>query len=185
MNPIVKNRIRNANRRGAALIFAVVMMFLLFGMLAFSIDTGFLAQSKAEAARTADSAALAGCWEIYKEMESDPHLDLLTRHSHVASKANEYALMNPINADGPTLHPGDVKVGYLATVRDPSISDNSNLPILGVRVKLHKSDSSNGSIPFFFGKIFGLESKELSVQSTAVMSRAISGFYSPGAGASN
>jgi len=160
-------------------------MFMLVGMLAFSIDTGYLAQSRAEAARAADSASLAGCWEVYQQLGTNPKLQVSEAHLQVATTANNFAMLNPINEDGPSLHPADVQVGYLAQLRDSAISSDDSLPYVGVRVKLYKDDARNGSVPFFFGKIFGRESKDLSVESTSVMSRAISGFHTSGVDGDN
>ena len=62
-------RTKHRSRKGATLILAVALMFLLFSFLAFSVDTGYLSQSRAEIRRTADAAAMAGCWELYSELE--------------------------------------------------------------------------------------------------------------------
>lgn len=185
MKTTLRHRNLGVHRRGATLVLAVVMMFMLVGMLAFSIDTGYFAQTRAEASRAADSASLAGCWEVYQQLESNPSLHVPGIHGLVAATANNYSMQNSINESGPSLHPADIQVGYLSQMRGAAISSDSSLPFVGVRVKLHKDESKNGSVPFFFGRIFGHESKDLSVESTAVMSKAISGFYSPGASGSN
>src|SRR5262245_58922245 len=47
-------------RRGAIAPFAALMMVFLVGMVAFAVDIGWLAVTKAELQNAADAAALAG-----------------------------------------------------------------------------------------------------------------------------
>src|SRR5690606_21957933 len=66
---IYSGRRRSRGRRGATLILTVILMFTMFSFLAFGVDTGYLSQSRAEIRRTADAAAMAGCWELYSQLE--------------------------------------------------------------------------------------------------------------------
>ncbi|MFO0180949.1 MAG: pilus assembly protein TadG-related protein [bacterium] len=58
----LSSRRAGARRKGAAIILAVCLLGVLVSMLAMAIDIGYIAASKAEARRTTDAAALAGCW---------------------------------------------------------------------------------------------------------------------------
>ena len=40
------------------------MSVVLMGMLAFSVDIGYVISAKEELQRTADAAAIAACWEL-------------------------------------------------------------------------------------------------------------------------
>ena len=155
------------------------MMFALFSMLAFAIDVGYLAQSRAEATRAADSAALAGCWELYQQLENNINADLASMESPVLMTAANYALLNHVCQSGPELNPTDVQVGFASQLRGGEISNNSDWPYYAVRVKLHKNEDLNGQVPHFFGRIFGNTGKSLSVESTAIMARGVSGFNLP------
>ncbi|MBX3420810.1 MAG: hypothetical protein KF752_04555 [Pirellulaceae bacterium] len=166
-------------RRGAALVLAAVLMFVLFSMLAFAIDTGYLAQARSEAIRSADSAALAGCWEVYQQLQSDPDLSMADISELAKNSANNFAQLNPICQSNPSLNPGEVQVGYVGQMRGDVISNDASKPYYAVRVKLHKNEDLNGSVPFFFGRIFGNTNKNLVVESTAVMARSVSGFNLP------
>lgn len=167
-------------RRGAALILAVVLMFVLFSMLAFSIDTGYLSQTRAEVTRCADSAALAGCWDLYRQLENDVDSTTTSMKPSVVTAANQYASLNAICESSPTLGANDIQVGYTNQLRGGAISSNSELPYYAVRVKVRKSDDLNGEVPYFFGRIFGNTGREMDGESTAIMARRISGFSSPG-----
>ncbi len=60
-------------RRGVAIVLAFFLMTVLIGMLAFSVDIGYLAASKSELRRTADSAALAGAWQVLDSSIQGPN----------------------------------------------------------------------------------------------------------------
>ena len=83
-----------AARRGAALVFSAVLMFVLAGFLAFSIDTGYLAQTRAELRRAADAAALGACWELYEQLDSGG--DLNSADPLMRTTAKDIAALNPV-----------------------------------------------------------------------------------------
>lgn len=176
---MVNSRQKPETRRGAALILAVVLMFVLFSMLAFSIDTGYLSQTRAELARCSDSAALAGCWDAYRQLESDVDASPVLLKAGVVSSATQFASLNSICEASPSLSASDVQIGYTDRLRGGSISPDSTLPFLAVRVKISKSDQVNGQVPYFFGRIFGNTGRDMDSESTAVMARRISGFQTP------
>lgn len=169
-------------RRGATLVLAVVMMFVLFGFVAFSIDTGYLAQARSEMRRSADAAAMAGCWEVYSKLDSGGEVDLSDQA--VRDAAAEIAALNPICRQSPALDTSEqsqeVKIGYLANVRESALSDDSTLPYVAVKVTLNRTESRNGEVPFFFGKMFGDGGRPMTSEATAVMAQQISGFLTPG-----
>src|SRR3954469_2052930 len=51
-------------RRGSALILTALIMIPLVAVVAFAVDWGRICVTKAELQRTADSAAMAGAWEL-------------------------------------------------------------------------------------------------------------------------
>ncbi len=170
------------NRQGAVLVLAAVMLFMMMAFLAFTVDTGYLAASKAEIRRSADSAALAGCWELYDGLVQGK--TLTQSEADVAAEAALYAGVNPIANTSPGLsneiNSRSVEVGYLSTITSNSISTNASLPFHAVRVTVKKNSQQNGEIPFFFGRIFGDSGRAIDAAATAVMARNISGFTTPG-----
>jgi len=171
-------------RRGASLTLTVIMMFGLFSFLAFSVDTGYLSQSRAEIRRTADAAAMAGCWELYEHMEGGG--DAASAHSEVRQACGAMAALNPINRHSPQLDTSeatdDVTIGFLNNLKSGIITQDASNPYYAVRVKITKSQAKNGEVPFFFGKIFGQSGREMHADATAVMARQIDGFATPPAG---
>ncbi len=170
---------RTQTRRGAALILAVALMFFLFSMLAFTIDTGYLSQTRAELSRCADSAALAGCWDVYRQLESDVDASPNLMKADVVSSATQFASLNTICESAPTVNATDIQVGYTDRLRGGTISLDSMLPFIAVRVKVNKTDQLNGQVPYYFGRIFGNTGRDMESESTAVMARRVSGFNSP------
>ena len=173
---------RKSTRQGSALILTVFSMFVLFSFLAFSIDTGYLAGARAEMRRSADAGALAGCWELYRQMQSGG--TPTSGQAAARQVAAEYVLANrvanadiEVNADALSQ---DVQVGYLASLQSTAaISQNADLPFLAVQVSLLKTAQRNGQVPFFFGKIFGNSGQDMRTSSTAVMAQRINGFSLP------
>jgi Putative Tad-like Flp pilus-assembly len=160
-------------------VLSVALMFVLFGVLAFTVDTGYLSQSRAEVTRCADSAALAGCWDVYRQLENDSDTTLSAMRPGVLSSANQFASLNNVCEAGPSLSDSDIQVGYTDKIRGGSISNNANHPFYAVRVKINKTGEQNGQVPFFFGKMFGSNGRDMTSESTAVMARGISGFATP------
>lgn len=175
-------------RRGAAMIVGVIMMGVLVSMLAFAIDIGYIAVSKAEARRTADAAALAACWKVYDGAVSNVNPALL--ENEVLNAASSIALSNPVCNSGPLLsrqeQNADFELGYMASLSgdDPIVSDSSK-PYRAVRVRIQKSEGLNGQVPLYFARIFGQTGRNLSVESTAAMATKIRGFSTPSGGSSN
>ncbi|MCA9134342.1 MAG: hypothetical protein KDA45_14335 [Planctomycetales bacterium] len=180
---IRRGRQRLPQRRGATLVLSAFMMFVLFGFLAFSVDTGYLAQSRAEIRRTADAAAMAGCWELFTQMQGGGGMDSPDSQQAVRTAAAGMAAMNQVCRAGPVLdttaQTEDIKFGYLANNRDSALSNDSSLPFFGVQANVSRTQSKNGEIPYFFGKIFGDQGRPMSASATAVMAQKISGFSLP------
>ena len=173
---------RKPARRGSALILTVFTMFVLFSFLAFSIDTGYLAGARAEMRRSADAASLAGCWELFHQLQAGS----TPSGGQTAARevAAEYVALNRVaNADiaiDPDPLSEDVKVGYLGSLNSTAaVSQNADLPFLAVQVSLLKTAERNGQVPFYFGKIFGNSGQNMRAASTAVMAQRINGFSLP------
>lgn len=156
---------------------AVALMFVLFSFLAFGIDTGYLAQSRAEMQRTADAAAMAGCWELYGNLEQGYQFENSVPEVKLAS--TDMAAMNSVCRLAPVVPSNDIDVGYVANMRSGAVEADSSLPFYAVQVNVKKNQANNGEVPFFFGRIFGDTGKEMEVSATAVMARQISGFETP------
>ena len=188
-----RNRIKRqtrrylGRRRGAAAVFAVFLTSVLVAMLAFSVDIGYLAASKSEIQRTADAAALSGCWQVYDgKVAGMGESDMNTAIDNSASSA---ALMNSVSNIAPALQTSglnkDITSGFLPSLSsEATLTSNANQPYLGVHVSVRKTSGLNGQIPFYFARIFGQQGIDISAQATAAMALQVQGFNTPTGGSS-
>ncbi|GIW97395.1 MAG: hypothetical protein KatS3mg111_0728 [Pirellulaceae bacterium] len=169
---------RTRHRRGATLVLAAILMFVLTAFLAFSIDTGYLAQTRAELRRTADAAALAAGWELYEQLAAGGTLS--SAESAMRLAAYEMAQLNPVCASPMMLdNTGDIQIGYIDYPRESTINMDDTRPYYAVEVTARRTSNRNGQVPFFFGRIFGQSGRNMEVTAMAVLARQVSGFQLP------
>ncbi|MCA9191661.1 MAG: hypothetical protein KDB03_07865 [Planctomycetales bacterium] len=170
------------NRKGVAIILAVFLMFVLFSFLTFSIDVGYLAGARAEIQRCADSAALAGCWELFDQLEGGNTGD--EAEQAIRTAASGYAGFNNICQQSPFVSDSvtsqDIEIGFVQSPTSTTIESDSSLPYYAVKVNVARTEQSNGEVPLFFGRIYGDVGKPVVGDATAVMARRIAGFSLPG-----
>ena len=61
------------SRKGAITILTAIMSIVLVGMVAFCVDLGYVLSAKEELQRSADSSALAACWEYGQRLGKGNH----------------------------------------------------------------------------------------------------------------
>jgi Flp pilus assembly protein TadG len=180
-----QKRVRQ-NRKGAITILAALLSIVLIGMVAFSVDIGYILTAKEELQRTADASALAACWE-YGQRLSDGNSSSASANYARTTAAN-YAALNHVTNNAMTLDAnvsndpgGDIVFGYIADFNDAQSEFQTGNPNAynAVRVRLHKNESSNGEVPYFFARIFGLEGQGLETEAIAGIVRDIRGFRAP------
>jgi len=159
------------------------------GMLAFSVDLGYVISAREELQRTADASAIAACWELgqqYSDQADGAAATLQTRqmaesYSSQNSVANQNVSLD-LNASNDA--DGDVVVGYIADFYNPvSELDTANPNIYNaVRVRTRKNSTLNGKVPYFFANIFGLQGQALQAEAMAGIVRDVAGFQTPADG---
>jgi len=182
-------RSRAAQRRGAISVLAAFLSVVVLGMVAFAVDVGYVLSSKQELQRTADSAALATCWEYSKRLsEGCTPTEAMT---YGRATAVEYAGSNPVCGIDPEIDQnvsnastGDLVFGHMADLYDPSSPLSVSTPTLynAVRLKVRRDSTLNGETPYFFAKIFGLTGQGLDAEATAGYLRNIGGVKTPSDG---
>jgi Flp pilus assembly protein TadG len=170
------------NRRGTVAVLACLLMIALLGMVAFAVDLGYLANAQAELQRSADSAALAACYQlIYKGTPGTP-VNLSSNVTQVPISARQYAGLNRVCQSAPTLSDSEIVTGYIADPTKPggTIDTGANVNLFNsVQVTLRKNSSENGQVPSFFGKIFGVTGSNASATATAAFIANVGGFGIP------
>lgn len=78
------SRGHGAIRKGAIVVFAAILMIMMLGMLAFSVDLGYMYTMDSQLQRSVDAAALAGAGALVDGQEE------------AQNKAVEYLVRNPV-----------------------------------------------------------------------------------------
>jgi Flp pilus assembly protein TadG len=176
-------------RKGTITILAAFLTVVLVGMVAFCVDIGYVLSAKEELQRSADASALATCWEFAQRLSDGYSSTDSATFARVVTA--EYAADNPVTGNSMTLNTnsanapdGDVVFGYIEDFTCSQCSLQTGNPAIfnAVRVRLQKNTNSNGEVPYFFAKIFGLEGQVLESEATAGIVRDIKGFQAPADG---
>lgn len=170
------------DRRGTVAVLACLLMVALVGMLAFSVDLGYLANSRAELQRSADAAALAACYQLVYQGTPGTPVNLSSNVANAPKVASTYAALNHVCNSSPSLGGGDVVVGFMADPTKPggTINTSANINLFNaVQVTVNKSSSENGQVPTFFGNIFGVTGENASSTATAALIANFGGFTTP------
>lgn len=165
-------RSKTDRNQGAVLVMVAVCMSLFFILLAIAIDIGYMHATKAELQHAADSAALAGAFDLAGETP-DP-----------VGLAQEYAGYNQaakVSLDVPS---EDVTVGWMENPIDlhSEIETESGHDPNSVEVTTRRSSTVNGPLDLFLGAFTGLDSVNIATRARAVLERRIIGFDAPEGG---
>lgn len=166
-------------RRGNVLLLTLFLLVGLFAILALSVDVGYVLVSQTQLQRTADSAAIAACWELVDE-------DVVA-DDQVRTVARQFAGLNPVLSDAPNLADDDVVTGYITNPSDPASpfqTGTGNQPN-AVWVRVRRNADQNGEVPLFFAKVLGYDQMAMEAEATAALLTDIKGFRAPSAGKKN
>lgn len=166
---------RRHRRRGAAAVFGLFLIISLVILTAVTLDFGYIHVAETELTRSADAAAMAGCWEVF-DQQAAQQPDAAVEEAAKAA-ANSIALKNVVGDTALQLSSGDVEVGTYGL--DGSWSTSTSGDLNAVRVTLRRQGASNSQLPLFFGALTGRDSQSLHTKATAAMFNAIEGFLEP------
>ncbi len=184
------------NRRRAIVAVQVgIVLIVLLGFAALTVDVGTLYNTRNDLQRTADAAALAGASmyttdEMMRIRQGSAGTDSLsTLLGQVGSRVHEYAGMNPTFGTSAVTRVanGDIATGWLdlhsatATILPPVAPDDYNAVHVMVR-RDGGEESGNEAVEFFFAPIFGPLVGESSASAVAVFDDRVSGVNSDGEG---
>lgn len=177
---------RSRRLRGATVVILAVMLPVVIGGLALSVDTAVLATARAQLSTVADAAALAGARRLATDMRAGGIRSVIldwdvARAKEEAIKAGE---RNDVLGDPADLTPWDVQVGYLDIPtpkgevfadRDAmfakyfSTSSTHRNYYNTVRVTARRDSSHTGVVPSFFSKLWNNGGSSMSVNSAATV----------------
>jgi hypothetical protein len=133
------------NRRGVALAFVALLLFVFLGLAGLAVDMGMLYGARTEAQRAADSGALAGASMLF---------DNPTNAALARSTAIDWAGRNRIQGLGPVVLDEDVDVDL-----DESL----------VRVRVHRTEAHQANDPIrnIFSRALGFRTSDVAVFAAA------------------
>jgi len=176
-------RMNGKPRKGAITILAAILCIVLVGMVAFCVDIGYVLSAKEELQRSADSSALAACWEYGQRLAKGNTSEVAVDYARTT--ASQYAALNRVTGNAVTLTSnasnspnGDVVFGYVSDFKNAQSAfqtDSAN-GFNAVKVRLRKDTSTNGEVPYFFARIFGLNGQQLHSEAIAGLIRDAKGF---------
>jgi len=174
------------HRRGNIAVLAALMAMLLLGMVAFTVDVGYVLSSQQELQRTADATALAACWTYGdKRGQEVPWQDAMATSRLAAA---DYAAVNVVGNHATDIDlnssndlSGDLVFGYMDDLWDPNCTQQtSSAPFFNsVKVRIRRDDGYNGKVPYFFARVFGATGQDIDAEATAGFLRNVGGFKIP------
>jgi len=171
-------------RRGAAAVLGLFLITSLVVLVAVTLDFGYIHVAETEMTRTADAAAMAGCWDLFEQKKG--RSEVVPQTSRIHGEANRFAQLNSVGNDALQLSAiGDLEVGTYHPSQPGVLNQADPFSFNAVRVTLRRQTHVNGELPLFFGGITGRDTQSLHTKATAAMLTAIDGFYEPEAGDQN
>ena len=139
-------------RRGVVAVLASVMMLMLLGVAALTIDVGLMQLVRAELQRTADAAVLAAVQDLHEEDLTSMDVARATALQFVAK--NPVLNGRPVQINGisdivfgrAALNEAETGVEFVAALMPPN----------AIRVTVHYN------LAYTFARVFGLSSKDIS-----------------------
>ena len=144
---------RAAIRRGNIIVLAAFLMTATAGMLAFSIDSGYMLVVKSQLQAAADSAAMAGAMVMGSTQQSS------------ITVAQTYGAYHKAGGKTVSLATADIEYGTWDSTAGTFTKTNSVSNALRVTAKRNNTTGGNG---LFFGRIFGLSTFTTQAQAIAM-----------------
>ncbi|MEE9602910.1 MAG: TadE/TadG family type IV pilus assembly protein, partial [Thermoguttaceae bacterium] len=150
------------SRRGNVLVLTALMMIVLFGMLAFAVDLGYILHARTELQRTADACVLAAAGHLPDE-------------SQAKSVAQAVAEDN-YGTVGTDLDLSSIECGFwdrdTATFTTPPPQGRS---VNAVRATLTRTEAAGNPLDLFFARLLGVPKTDVSASATAMYDRWLCG----------
>ena len=175
------HRNESQRRRGAITALAAILMAILVGMLAFSIDLGYICSVKAELQNTADAAALAGAQQLQtlfvqyyapgQTNQTGIYLEattLTTNSGNPTATAQQYAAYNQAGGVYIQVPAADVTFSYYDGTNSPVPASPVLFPNT-VTVTARRDDVANTPLGLFFANIFGVTSTNVTASASATI----------------
>jgi Flp pilus assembly protein TadG len=173
-------------RHGAMAVLAAILAIPLLGLVAFTVDLGWIVHTQNELQSTADAAALAGApyladgWVQYYlpgQSATNQASVLKTAQANASQAAINFAGYNSAGGVKLTLLQSDIEFGYTdASSNYTPLSSYSGFPNT-IKVTLRRDNTANTSLSLFFAPVLGVTNVNLTASAAATLqSGTIQGF---------
>lgn len=166
MNRRTRAPARTRRRRGVVAVQVAVMLVVLIGFAALTIDVGVLYNTRQDLQRTADAAALAAAAKLSDYSEGSP-ISVATAAALEFTEAN-YVFGGTVTLDTET----DVVFGRASLNNSTGRYDFTETTVMpnAVRVRVRKTQGSpNGAAQLFFAKVLGIAESDVQASAMAMM----------------
>ncbi len=176
---------RKRRRLGGITPLAALLMVVLVGMLAFSIDMGYVVTVRAELQNAADAAALAGAQQLqtlYVSYYSPGQTNKLAYYQTATgstvgpngetpplTSAQQFALKNLAGGVYVQVPASDVSFSYYDGVNAPIPAQYPNVFPNTVTVTTRRDNTANSPLGLFFAQVFGWSSINLTATASATI----------------
>ncbi|HEY2250866.1 MAG TPA: TadG family pilus assembly protein [Planctomycetaceae bacterium] len=147
------------HRRGAVLTLVALLLVVLLGCLAFSIDLGYIQVARAQLQTAADAGALAGARGL-----------TICCPSTALSEAQRVAQLNSVmNAKVSVVSAQDVTLGTWDdnSLSFSALSGSAQSGANAVKVTCQLSAARGNALTLFFARVFGVNTQDLSATAIA------------------
>jgi Flp pilus assembly protein TadG len=173
------------DRRGAVAVLSLFLMTACLALVVLAIDCGVLTLARSELQRSADAGALAGAWEAMEQAdpEAEPFNSSVRTsiNTEVAAYFGRHMVIGKAlsaRANSNNLESGDVVLGVWEP-ETKSFTASVDGSVNAVRVHANRISASNGEVPLFFARIFGMTTAPCRAEAIAYFAHGISGFRTP------
>lgn len=172
-------RLEVRSRRGVIVPLTAILLIVLFGLVAFAVDIGWVAVAQSDLQNAADSSALAGIdplmdgcvqYNLPNQTAQKQTSILTSAQSSACAKAKQYAQSNSAGGvSALTLLDADIEFGFLDAANKytpcPTYKGYPNT----IRVTLRRDKQANGALGLFFGPVLGVRTTDLIVTASATI----------------
>jgi len=177
-------------RRGAIIPLAALLLVFLLGMVAFSVDMGYVVLAETELQSAADAAALAGSEQLMQgfvqynlpnQSATNQASILSTALASARTSAKNYAGYNAAGGvSSLTLNDSDITFGFTDASNtytpQPTYKGYPNT----IKVVMRRDGTANGSLALFFAPVMGVKNQNLQATASATLfAGSINSFSAP------
>jgi len=169
------------SRTGSILVITVLMMVVMFSMLAFGVDIGYMMLVRTQLQSSADASALAAADELFNSRFVMPEPLCSTTMDKAQTMARYYAARNCAGGVACNLADGDITIGRLDLSAGPSAGLTFVDPARfnAVQVRVQRTGQQNGEVPLFFARVLGINALESRAIAMAAYADNFIGFTAP------